>query len=122
MIKVKILKDGVRGADDGATVLSYPKDGGPNGDGVYVVSDALGEVLIEANEAEEVEEKKPTATDRVSAKKAAAEKAAAEKAEADRLAAEKAEADRIAAEKAAADKVSGNGLPGLPGLPKAPGK
>lgn len=82
MIKIQIVKDGVKGADDGATVRAYPKDGGPGKDGVYVVSDALGEVMIEAGEAKEIVEKKLTATERLAAKNASADKAAADKAEA----------------------------------------
>lgn len=68
MIKVKIVKDGVKGADDGATVRLYPMDGGPEKDGVYTVSDALGEVFIEAGEATEVEEEKQSVTDKLKAK------------------------------------------------------
>ncbi len=67
MIKVQIVKDGVKGADDGATVRSYPKDGGPEGDGVYLVSPALAEVLIEAGEATEIEVKKQSVTDKLKA-------------------------------------------------------
>jgi hypothetical protein len=118
MVKVKIVKDGVKGADDGATVRHYPKDGGPEKDGVYDVSEALASVFIEADEAEEVDEKKPTVTDKVKAKsakaaeKAEAEKAAAEKAEAEKAAAEKAEAEKAAAEKAGKPAI---GLPPIPG-------
>jgi hypothetical protein len=68
MITVKILKEGVRGADDGATVLPYAKGK------EYTVSEALAEVFIEAGEAEEIVQEKPTATEKVKAK---AEKAAA---------------------------------------------
>lgn len=77
MVKVQIIKDGVKGADDGATVRHYPKDGGPNKDGVYIVSEALAAVFIEAHEAEEVDEEKPSVTAKVNARK---EKAEAEKA------------------------------------------
>ncbi|TDW21065.1 hypothetical protein EV128_12234 [Rhizobium azibense] len=94
MIKVKILKDGVKGADDGATVRAYPMDGGPEKDGVYVVSEALALVMIEADEAEEITEKKPSATDKVKAK----------------------------AKTADAPAATAPTVPGLPGLPKAPGK
>lgn len=60
--KIKILKDGVRGADDGATVRDYPKDG------VFTVSETLAAVMIEAGEAEEIVEEKQTVTERVKAK------------------------------------------------------
>ncbi|WP_205938680.1 hypothetical protein [Rhizobium leguminosarum] len=132
MVKVKIVKDGVKGADDGATVRHYPKDGGPEKDGVYDVSESLASVFIEAHEAEEVDEKKPTVTDKVKAKSAAAaakaaekaeaEKAAAEKAEAEKAAAEKAEAEKAEAEKAAAEKAAAEkaGKPAI-GLPPIPG-
>jgi hypothetical protein len=126
MIKVKIVKDGVKGADDGATVLPYPKNGGPEGDGVYLVSDALAEVFIEAGEAEEITERKPTATDRVKAKSNKAAQEAAEKAAAEAAAKEAAEkAAAEAAAKEAADKAeaeaAAKGMPGLPGLPKGNG-
>lgn len=125
MIKVKIVKDGVKGADDGATVRTYPKDGGPEKDGVYVVSDALGEVFIEAGEAQEVAEKKASATDRVKAKSAekeAAEKDAAEKAAAASAAAKKAADEKAAAEKEAADKTAAAKAAAPSGLPPIPGK
>ncbi|WP_085044324.1 hypothetical protein [Ensifer aridi] len=67
MVQVKIVKDGVKGADDGATVRPYAKGV------VYRVSDALAEVFIEAGEAVEVEEEKTTVTARVNAKAAAKE-------------------------------------------------
>lgn len=70
-VKIKILKDGVKGADDGATVHAYPKDGGPERDGVYVVSEAMALVMIEVGEAEEVKEDKPSLADKVKAKKSA---------------------------------------------------
>lgn len=73
MTRVKILKDGVKGADDGATVRPYAKDGGPEKDGVYDVSEALALVFIEAGEAEEIEVKKQSATDKLKAKAKAPE-------------------------------------------------
>lgn len=94
MTRVKILKDDVRGADDGATVRTYPMDGGPEKDGVFDVSEALALVFIEAGEAEEVEVKKPTATEKAKAN---------------------AEAKAAASEKAAEAKAA-------PGLPPIPGK
>ena len=126
MIKVQIVKDGVKGADDGATVRAYPKDGGPDGDGVYFVSTALAEVFIEAGEATEIEVKKRSVTDKVKAraKPTAAEKAAAEKEAAEKAAAEKEAADKAAAEKEAAEKAAAarSAPVGLPGLPKSSGK
>lgn len=128
MVQVKIVKDGVKGADDGATVRPYAKGE------IYRVSDTLAEVFIEAGEAVEVEEDKPTVTERVkekaskkpttpAAEKEAAEKEAAEKEAAEKEAAEKAAAEKEAAEKEAAAKLVTPPTPvGLPGLPKAPGK
>ncbi len=83
MIKIQIVNDGVRGADDGATVRDYPKNGGPNKDGVYTVSIALAEALIASDDAREVVEKKQTVTERLKAKAGKAEKEAAEKAAAE---------------------------------------
>lgn len=66
-VKVKILKDGVRGADDGATVLDYPQDGGPEKDGIYVVSTDLAKVLIKYGEAEEIVEREKSVTEQIAA-------------------------------------------------------
>lgn len=68
MVKIRIIKDGVKGADDGATVRAYPTDGGPNKDGVYNVSRALAAAFIEAGEGEEVET--PSLTETLTGKKA----------------------------------------------------
>jgi membrane protein involved in colicin uptake len=109
MIKVKIAKDGVKGADDGATVRQYAKGV------IYTVSDALGEVFIEAGEATEVEEEKQSVADKLKAKGAKSSEAA------DKAVAEKEAADKAVAEKEAADKaVAAPVVPsiGLPGLPK----
>jgi colicin import membrane protein len=114
MPKVKIVKDGVKGADDGATVRPYAKGV------IYTVSDALAEVFIEAKEAVEVEEVKQSVADKVKARAAAKEAAAAEKAAAEKAAAEKEAAEKAADE--AATNVTPAPVVGLPELPKAPGK
>jgi len=103
LTKVKILKDGVKGADDGATVREYPKDGGPDKDGTFFVSESLAAALIEAGEAEEIEVKKVSVTDRVKAKAKLPEPTPAPVVPAN------------VATPAATP-------PGLPGLPKASGK
>lgn len=113
MVKVKITKEGVKGADDGAIVRPYAKGV------IYDVSEALGAVFIEADEAVEVDEEKPSVTAKVNARK---EKAAAEKVEAEKATAEKVEADRLAAEKAAAEKAAAEGGAPSIGLPPIPGK
>ncbi|NTI22382.1 hypothetical protein G6M87_10985 [Rhizobium rhizogenes] len=63
MITVKMLKN-ANGAEDGAIVRSYTVDGGTNRDGVYTVSDDLGNAFIQGEDAEEfdgdeLKEKKP---------------------------------------------------------------
>jgi hypothetical protein len=52
MITVKMLKN-ANGAEDGAIVRSYTVDGGTNRDGVYTVSDDLGNAFIQGEDAEE---------------------------------------------------------------------
>lgn len=51
MISIKMLQN-AKGANDGAIVRSYTTDGGDNGDGVYNVSDDLGQAFVDGGEAE----------------------------------------------------------------------
>lgn len=122
MVKVKILIDGVKGADDGATVRAYPMDGGPDGDGVYIVSEALAAVFIEVGEAEEIVEKKQSVTDKVKAKKAAASEPTEPVKEPEQTASAASEPSAPAAQtpEPNAAPAAPVGLPGLPS--KASGK
>lgn len=110
MIKVKIVKDGVKGADDGATVRSYAKGV------IYTVSDALGEVFIEAAEGVEVVEEKQSVTDKLKAK------AAKTTVKVDVVAPVVPEPVAVTPEPEPTAPEAVTGLPGLPGLPKASGK